>query len=179
MCMKNMAEWSCHSRRGAVRCGSGIPPVKTRRGRNDGSRPLRSGSRAPEEETRGPTWRHRSPRMKAAADTRDDVLRTLRGPPALLHGTSVHLGLGLLMLPARELHGEHSSARQPRRRQATSPPPGDFVPVSPGARIGHGRAAERISEPARSRLIAAATHFDIEWAASEIRSMPEWPMRAA
>lgn len=33
--------------------------------------------------------------MKAAADTRDDLLRTLPPPPRVLHGTPVHSHLGL------------------------------------------------------------------------------------
>jgi hypothetical protein len=52
--------------------------------------------------------------MKVAADTRDDVLRTLRGHTSPLHGTPVHVGLGLLTLPACELCRELATAMQSR-----------------------------------------------------------------
>ena len=63
---------------------------------------MRSGSRAPEEETLGTDVEASVPRMKAAADTRDDVLRTLRGLLPALHGTPVHCHLGLLTRRCKE-----------------------------------------------------------------------------
>ena len=42
----------------------------------EGAAPCGAAPSAPEEETREPMWSHRSPRMKAASDTRDDVPST-------------------------------------------------------------------------------------------------------
>src|SRR5688572_2498770 len=60
-----------------------------------GAAPCGAAPVAPEEETRGPDVEASVPWMKAAADTRDDVLRTLRGPTPSLHGTPVHRAVGL------------------------------------------------------------------------------------
>jgi hypothetical protein len=76
-----MAGWSYRARARAVPCAITLVDVKTLGRRvtnrlipvNREAAPFEAASLAPEEETRGSVLSHRSPRMKAVSDTRDDV----------------------------------------------------------------------------------------------------------
>ncbi len=85
-----MADKSHPCSAAGVPCATGTGmSIEVDAGCNGKAAPWGSGFPAPEEETRGPVLSHRSPRMKAAADTRDDVIGTLRASARGSNGTSV------------------------------------------------------------------------------------------